>query len=258
MGAVQQLMTASYNAEAFYGGPSGPNNGSPPGLLDIPSWASMGLGQAAQAVQVSAFPELYDRWAPTALAIMAFVNGTDLPQACLQAARSEDPSAPPVPADLSATRQAVLQYAQEGVGGAYVWGGTEFKAWDCSGYVQWIYSQVGIALPRTEQWLAGHLTATPQPGDLVVRKSGRAKPLGSCRYLRRGRDDVQRLEPLGGHAAPPRELESRHTILHPSRTGTNRLMFDGEHRSCDLASSGAWKWRSKRTVCLEHPDGVVS
>ena len=79
-GTVQDLMTASYNAEAFFGGPRGPNHGSPPGLLDIPGWTSMGLGQAAQAVQVSAFPELYERWAPTALAIMASVTGTDLLQ----------------------------------------------------------------------------------------------------------------------------------------------------------------------------------
>ncbi len=168
-GTVQQLMTAAYNAEAFFGGPRGPNRGSPPGLLDIQGWTSMSLGQAAQAVQVSAFPELYERWAPAALAFMASVNGTSTPQTCLQAAPSVDPSAPPLPADLSATRQAILQYAQEGVGGSYVWGGTEFKAWDCSGYVQWIYAQVGIALPRTEQWLAGHLTNAPQPGDLVVQ-----------------------------------------------------------------------------------------
>lgn len=168
-GTVQELMTPAYNAEAFFGGPQGPNHGPPPGLLDIPGWTSMSLGQAAQAVQVSAFPELYERWAPMALAIMASVSGTDLPRTCLQAAPSEGPAAPPVPANLSATRQAVLHYAQEGVGGAYVWGGTAFKAWDCSGYVQWIYAQAGIALPRTEQWLAGRPTNAPQPGDLVVQ-----------------------------------------------------------------------------------------
>lgn len=168
-GSVQELMTAAYDAKAFFGGPHGPNHGSPPGLLDIPGWESMGLGQAAQSVQVSAFPELYERWAPAALAIVASVNGTGTPQTCLQAAPMENPSAPQVPANLSATRQAILRYAQEGLGGSYVWGGTAFKAWDCSGYVQWIYAQAGIALPRTEQWQAGHPTATPQPGDLVVQ-----------------------------------------------------------------------------------------
>lgn len=168
-GSIQELMTAAYNAEAFFGGPRGPNHGSPRGLLDISGWTSMGLGQAAQAVQVSAFPERYERWAPAAQAVMASVNGTDVPKSCVQAAPTGDPSAPPLPADLSATRQAILHYAQEGVGGNYVWGGTAYKAWDCSGYVQWIYTQVWIALPRTEQWLAGQPTAMPQPGDLVVQ-----------------------------------------------------------------------------------------
>ncbi|WP_306418915.1 C40 family peptidase [Arthrobacter sp. GMC3] len=168
-GTVEKLMTPAYDAETFFGGPRGPNRGSPPGLLDIPGWTSMGLGQAAQAVQVSAFPELYDRWAPTALAIMASIDGTDTPQTCVQTAPSDGPFSAPVLTNLSATRQAILRYAQEGVGGSYVWGGTAVKAWDCSGYVQWIYVQVGIALPRTEQWLAGQATSAPQPGDLVVQ-----------------------------------------------------------------------------------------
>ncbi|WP_261388336.1 C40 family peptidase [Arthrobacter alpinus] len=168
-GSTQELMTSAYNAEAFFGGPRGPNHGSPPGLLDIPGWGSMGLGQAAQAVQVSAFPELYEQWAPTALAIMATDSGTETSRQCLQTDPSADTVAPPIPADLSTTRPAILRYAQQGVGGSYVWGGTAFRAWDCSGYVQWIYAQAGIQLPRTEQWLAGRPTSEPQPGDLVVQ-----------------------------------------------------------------------------------------
>ena len=168
-GSTPELMTPAYNAEAFFGGPSGPNHGSPPGLLDVSGWDSMGLGQAAQAVQVSAFPELYERWAPTALAIIASVSGIEAAQQCLQTNPSADTVTPPIPADLDSTRQGVLHFAQEGVGGSYIWGGTAFKAWDCSGYVQWIYAQIGIQLPRTEQWLAGHATSAPQPGDLVVQ-----------------------------------------------------------------------------------------
>jgi hypothetical protein len=40
-GTVELLMDASYNARAFYGGQSGPNRGSPRGLLDIPGWQAM-------------------------------------------------------------------------------------------------------------------------------------------------------------------------------------------------------------------------
>ncbi len=74
-----------------------------------------------------------------------------------------------MPADLSQLRREIIAYAQEGVGGTYVWGGTAYKAWDCSGYVQWIYGKAGIQLPRTEQWTAGAATRSPLPGDLVVQ-----------------------------------------------------------------------------------------
>ena len=71
--------------------------------------------------------------------------------------------------NLAQIRTDILRFTQAGLGGRYVWGGTAFKAWDCSGYVQWIYRQVGINLPRVEQWRVGHRTDNPQPGDLVVQ-----------------------------------------------------------------------------------------
>ncbi|MDJ0318400.1 C40 family peptidase [Arthrobacter antibioticus] len=166
-GSVEELMNPGYDAQAFFGGTTGPNHGSPRGLLDVPGWASMSKGEAAQAVQVSAFPELYDQWEEEATSIVAALKSGSAVDAC-----SPDPgvtSAPDVPANLSELRRDIIHYAQEGVGGTYIWGGTAFKAWDCSGYVQWIYAQVGINLPRTEQWIAGKLTSTPQPGDLVVQ-----------------------------------------------------------------------------------------
>lgn len=63
-GSVAELMDAEYNARAFFGGPTGPNYPSPAGLLDIsPPWDERAtLGEAVQAVQVSAFPDRYDNW----------------------------------------------------------------------------------------------------------------------------------------------------------------------------------------------------
>src|SRR3712207_8671669 len=37
-GTIAELMDAEYQASAFFGGPTGPNHGSPRGLLDIPNW----------------------------------------------------------------------------------------------------------------------------------------------------------------------------------------------------------------------------
>lgn len=166
-GTVEQLMDASYNARAFYGGPAGPNRGSPRGLLDIPGWQAMDKGQAAQAVQVSAFPELYARWEPAATAIVGALESGTAPATCSPTLEELRPATST--RNLSQLRQDILRFTQEGLGGQYVWGGTAFKAWDCSGYVQWIYRQAGIELPRVEQWRVGVRTEAPQPGDLVVQ-----------------------------------------------------------------------------------------
>jgi cell wall-associated NlpC family hydrolase len=166
-GTVAQLMDASYNARAFYGGSQGPNRGSPRGLLDIPGWQAMDKGLAVQAVQISAFPELYARWEPAATAIVAALETDTAPAAC-----STTPLGPRLAgsfSSLSQLRQDILRFTQDGMGGRYVWGGTAFKAWDCSGYVQWIYRKAGIDLPRVEQWRVGVRTEDPQPGDLVVQ-----------------------------------------------------------------------------------------
>jgi hypothetical protein len=166
-GTVEQLMDASYNARAFYGGPHGPNRGSPRGLLDISGWQGMDKGLAVQAVQVSAFPELYARWESAATAIVGSLESDIAPSSC-----SPSPQRPRFEGSfgsLSQLRQNILRFTEEGLGGRYVWGGTAFKAWDCSGYVQWIYRQAGIELPRVEQWRVGVRTEDPQPGDLVVQ-----------------------------------------------------------------------------------------
>lgn len=65
-GTVAELMDPAYQARAFFGGPSRPNHGSPRGLLDIDDWTSMSKSAAAQAVEVSAFPDRYATWEPVA------------------------------------------------------------------------------------------------------------------------------------------------------------------------------------------------
>ena len=75
-GTVAELMDPDYQAAAFYGGPGGPNQGSPRGLLDIPGWEQMGKGEAAQAVEVSAYPERYDNYEPVAEQILTTLTST--------------------------------------------------------------------------------------------------------------------------------------------------------------------------------------
>ncbi|QPE05475.1 M23 family metallopeptidase [Microbacterium schleiferi] len=69
-GTVAELMDAAYQARAFYGGEASPNYPSPRGLLDIPGWEGMDPGEAAQAVEVSAYPDRYQNYQPVAEAIL--------------------------------------------------------------------------------------------------------------------------------------------------------------------------------------------
>ncbi len=70
-GTPAQVLDPGYAAELFYGGPSNPNAGRTRGLLDIPGWQSMTVAQAAQAVQISAYPDAYAKWESSASAWLA-------------------------------------------------------------------------------------------------------------------------------------------------------------------------------------------
>ena len=76
--------------------------------------------------------------------------------------------------ELAPAAGGIVGTAMQGVGTGYVWGGTSFGAWDCSGFTGWVYAQNGIDIPRTssQQIAAATPTATPQPGDLVSQNGG--------------------------------------------------------------------------------------
>ena len=63
-GTAADLQVPSHAARLFYVGRSGYTRG----LLDIPGWQGMTLTQAAQAVQISAYPNHYAKWEASAWA----------------------------------------------------------------------------------------------------------------------------------------------------------------------------------------------
>lgn len=65
-GTYKQILSPRYATEAFFGGAAAP---SPPGLVDIEGWPSMTYNDAAQAVQVSGFPDAYAKQEQTARGI---------------------------------------------------------------------------------------------------------------------------------------------------------------------------------------------
>lgn len=72
---------------------------------------------------------------------------------------------------VDAKRAGIIKTAQTGIGGAYIWGGKTFRAWDCSGFVSWVFAQHGVKLTAYTFSMVGELkpTSNPQPGDIVFQ-----------------------------------------------------------------------------------------
>lgn len=76
----------------------------------------------------------------------------------------------------SAKGESVLAVAARYVGVPYVYGGSSPRGMDCSGYVQYVFAQLGISLPRTADQQMHATTRISRseagPGDLVFFVSG--------------------------------------------------------------------------------------
>ncbi|WP_253247467.1 MULTISPECIES: LysM peptidoglycan-binding domain-containing protein [Microbacterium] len=70
-GTPEQIMDAERSTRVFYGGTGDPNGDVTRGLFDIPGWESLSFTDAAQAVQISAYPERYGQWETQAYAWLA-------------------------------------------------------------------------------------------------------------------------------------------------------------------------------------------
>ncbi len=72
-GTPDQILDRERSTRVFYGGPADPNGSDTRGLLDIPGWQDLSYADAAQAVQISAYPDRYAQWeqpATTWLAVL--------------------------------------------------------------------------------------------------------------------------------------------------------------------------------------------
>lgn len=175
-GTVRHLMDPVWSSRAFYGGTNGPNHGSPRGLLDIPDWEDLTPGEAAQAVEVSAYPDRYAVTQPVAEAILSTLSGAAL-DAGLTCAVDRDGE---IPINLpEGFAGALISAAASQLGLPYVWGGGDFEGptgggFDCSGlvlYAAYQGSNGQIRLPHYsgDQIRAGRGIpwADKQPGDLI-------------------------------------------------------------------------------------------
>ncbi|HET7579458.1 MAG TPA: peptidoglycan-binding protein [Bacillales bacterium] len=85
----------------------------------------------------------------------------------------------------------LIAFAKELIGVPYQWGGTTPGGFDCSGFVDYVFQNIGVNLPRTTSslWNYGVPVDQPQTGDLVFFETYKAGPshvgiyLGDVRFV---------------------------------------------------------------------------
>ena len=83
------------------------------------------------------------------------------------------PAAAQGPVVASAGGGSIVGIAQSQLGVPYVWGGASpSTGFDCSGFTQWVYGQMGVYLPHSDRGQLGYGTSVPAsqvaPGDLII------------------------------------------------------------------------------------------
>lgn len=196
-GTVGQLMDAEYQARAFFGGPGGPNHGSPRGLLDVEGWQHLPKGVAAQAVEVSAYPDRYAAYEPVAESIVAAMGTPSASGSCAEASDGTDRTLP------RGFAGALIAAAKSQLGRPYVWGGGTYTGpsgiasdgrgpgFDCSGLVLYAAYQASNGQLRLPHYSGAQITygqpvAWPdkRAGDLVFfTRPGSSAPHHVAIYL---------------------------------------------------------------------------
>lgn len=132
-------------------------------LESIPGWENMRPGDAAQAVERSAFPDRYHRWEPMAVHLVETLGEVPDAAGC---GRGMGAALPP-----NEKAGQAIEFALSELGDPYVWGAEGPDAYDCSGLMMRAYESAGIVLPRLsrDQYWAGAMLPVEeaQPGDLV-------------------------------------------------------------------------------------------
>jgi cell wall-associated NlpC family hydrolase len=141
-------------------------------LLGVPGWDQQRPGDAAQAVERSAFPDRYHKWAPMAVTLVQNLAHVVDAAGCGQGLGVLLPP--------SQVAGAAIQFALGELGKPYVWGGTGPTSYDCSGLMLRAYQAAGIILDRVarDQYKDGAMlpVRTAQPGDLLFLADDPSNP----------------------------------------------------------------------------------
>lgn len=80
----------------------------------------------------------------------------------------------------------LIKEAKKHIGVPYTWGGNSpSSGFDCSGFLKYVFNQIGVSIPRTVEtiWHATTSVSSPQPGDIVFFETYKKGPSHAGIYL---------------------------------------------------------------------------
>lgn len=118
----------------------------------------------------------------------------------------------------------IIQTAKNYIGTPYSFGGTTPKAFDCSGYLQYVFAKNGISIPRLadDQYKLGTRTKSTsqlEPGDLVFFTTYEPGPshcgiyLGSGEFIHTSSSKGVRIDALSNAYWQPRYIGGKHIVM---------------------------------------------
>src|SRR5699024_7814781 len=86
------------------------------------------------------------------------------------------------------SNHSVIETAKMYISTPYVWGGTSPNGFDCSGFIQFVYEQENLTIPRTvsEIWNFASSVDSPSIGDLVFFETYQPGPSHMGIYIGNG------------------------------------------------------------------------
>lgn len=154
----------------------------------------------------------------------ALKNVKTQPESSVSRPKEKDKPAPNNQPILAPAKvKAVIKTAKSYLGVPYKFGGTTPKAFDCSGYLQYVFAQNGISIPRTadEQYKLGRRTTGSNqlvPGDLVFfttyepGASHCGLYLGNDEFIHASSSKGVRIDKLSNSYWAPRYYGGKHIV----------------------------------------------
>ena len=128
----------------------------------------------------------------------------------------------PVMATYGSTSKvnSLIAESKKYIGVPYVWAGSTPAGFDCSGYLNYAYSKVGISIPRTVAsiWDATKPVSSPRVGDLVFFETYKPGPshagiyLGDGKFIHAGSSRGVEISDMNNSYWKPRYLGAKTTF----------------------------------------------